>query len=449
MTRSLLWTVLLWLPGVAFAQDPPTGNQPAPDRTAQDALQSELAKIVAVASPVERRVAADALAKRSEWKLDQLRAAMRVFGTFRAETPGRSRVDIPLWTGKALEKTPLHLYVPKGYDPKKPAPLLVIGHWTGGTGDRASPGWIGFAEQTGALLLAPSEAGANGGWAFSIRERESALAAIRYMRLRFNVDESRIWCTGVSRGGHMAWDLALRYPDLFAAIAPMIGGPRIKRVQGQNNIRYVENLVDLPIRDLQGSKDDKYLVANLRLAFKRLKELKARDAKLIEFPKLGHAYDINAVDWVKFFGNARRNPRPERVLRMMATQRETRSFWIEVLEKDKSRVKVVPQIPASAAFNRMDDKGQREYVARAVERRTARLEAKILGKGKFMAKAKYVRKFRILLEPDMFDPKKRVLVRYKARDRRFKVTLSKQVLCREFADRFDRTFLPVAEVVVR
>jgi hypothetical protein len=447
MTRSLTLVVALGLPCLLAAQDPAARQPEDPNRAA--ALRAELGRVVAIVSPIERRTAADALAKRPEWTLSQLRAGMKSFGTFGAAAAGRSKVEVPLWIGTDSENTELHLYVPKNYDPKSPAPLLVIGHWTGGTGDRALPTWIGFAERVGAILLAPSEAGANGGWAFSIRERESALSAIRYVRRRFNVDENRIWSTGVSRGGHMVWDLALRYPDLFAAISPMIGGPRIKRVLGQNNIRYVENVVDLPIRDLQGSKDDQYLVANLRFAFERLKELGARDAKLIEFPSLGHSYEMSAVDWVKFFGESRRNPRPNRIVRMMATARETRAFWLEVLEKDKSRVRVVPQIAATAAFAKLDAKGQREYVARAIEKKTARLEVKITGKGEFFAKAKYVRKFRILLEPEMFDPKKRVLVRYNARNRRFKVTPSKKVLCRDFADRFDRTFLPVAEVIVR
>ena len=416
---------------------------------AQAEIEAELARLVAIVDPTKRDAAAIEFAKQTKHPLEDLRTAMLTFGVFAQVARGRSEVRVPLWTGKAEQQTELHIYVPKAYDPKKPSPLLLIGHWSGGNGKQALGTWIGLADRLGMLLLAPSETGANDGWGFTIRERESARSAVRYFRRHYNVDENRIYCTGVSRGGHMAWDLALRYPDQFAAIAPMIGGPRINLTRGQNNLRYIENVAHLPIRDLQGSKDDKYLVANLRFAFQRLEALEARDAKLIEFPQLGHSYDMNAVDWSEFFTASVREPIPDRVVRMMATKRETRAFWVHVAEKDRSRVKVVPRIPASRKVQAMDINEKREYVANAVERRTARLEVERLAKGRFLARAKLVRSFKILLDPSMFEPGKPVLVKYKARQRRMVVRTSKTVLCRDFADRFDRTFLPVAELTVR
>jgi predicted peptidase len=38
------------------------------------------------------------------------------------------------------------------------------------------------------------------------------------------VDRSRIYLTGLSMGGYGSWDLAVRHPDWFAAIAPICGG---------------------------------------------------------------------------------------------------------------------------------------------------------------------------------------------------------------------------------
>jgi predicted esterase len=408
-----------------------------------------LATIVDLPDPAARRLAADALARRPDVSLRQLQDAMVDFGVFGPEPEGPSSVFAHLWVGKATERTRLHLYVPKSYDARRPTPLLLIGHWTGGSGEQALPAWKNFAERTSTLLLAPTEAGPNGGWAFSVRERESTRSAVRYMRRRFNVDENRIYCTGVSRGGHLAWDLALRYPDLFAAIAPMIGGPRIKRVQGQNNLRYLENVVRLPIRDLQGAKDDPYLVANLRLAFKRLQELGATDAKLIEFPQLGHSYDMTAVDWVGFFKASMRDPVPKRVVRMTATRRESRAFWVDLVEPDPGKVRVVPQIPQTRRFHALDELGQREYVGRAIEKATARLEVEMLGPGDFVARSRYVKGFCLLLSDTMFAVGKRVKVKHNGRIRRLAVEPSKTVLCLEFVERFDRTFLPIAQVVVR
>jgi predicted peptidase len=41
---------------------------------------------------------------------------------------------------------------------------------------------------------------------------------------KYNVDRRRVYLTGLSLGGYGAWDLASRYPDYFAAVAPICGG---------------------------------------------------------------------------------------------------------------------------------------------------------------------------------------------------------------------------------
>src|SRR5690606_1851775 len=38
------------------------------------------------------------------------------------------------------------------------------------------------------------------------------------------VDSDRVYLTGLSMGGFGTWDLAVRHPDWFAAIAPICGG---------------------------------------------------------------------------------------------------------------------------------------------------------------------------------------------------------------------------------
>jgi len=47
-----------------------------------------------------------------------------------------------------------------------------------------------------------------------------------------------------SRGGHLTWDVSLRRPDRFAAIAPFIGCPRFNLVRGQNNMRFLRKIED-------------------------------------------------------------------------------------------------------------------------------------------------------------------------------------------------------------
>jgi len=346
------------------------------------------------------------------------------------------------------EETEVTTYVPTSLDSSRSAPVLMAFHGTGGRGGDMEPMWRATAEALGMIVVAPSEAGKNEGYAFSERERESVLEALRWVKRGFDVDENRIFATGISRGGHLAWDLALRHPDLFAAIAPMIGGPRFQLDHGQNNLRFLENVVSLPIRDLQGAKDDPGLVANLRLAFERLGKLKAPEAKLLEFPDLGHEFDFGAVDWAAFFGSARRNPVPERVVRVAATTDESRAFWVEItrLQKDVS-VDVVPKVVAST-WNGLNEDGKRKFLEEEVERRTARLEVRETGVGRFTAVGDKVAAFRLLLTASMFDPSKPVQVLFGNKLVEKKATPDARVLLEDFVERFDRTFLPVAAVDV-
>ena len=73
-------------------------------------------------------------------------------------------------------------------------------------------------------------------------------------------------------------------------------------------MRYLENVVPVSIRDLQGEGDDARMLFNLRLAFDRLKQLRAGDAKFITFPGMAHSFDLSAVDWEEFYGSAVRQP---------------------------------------------------------------------------------------------------------------------------------------------
>jgi predicted peptidase len=51
------------------------------------------------------------------------------------------------------------------------------------------------------LVLAPTEFGSNPGYGFTARERAAHLAALRWARRTFNVDENAIFVGGWSRGG--------------------------------------------------------------------------------------------------------------------------------------------------------------------------------------------------------------------------------------------------------
>src|SRR4030095_4480732 len=220
------------------------------------------------------------------------------------------------------------------------------------------------------------------------------MSALGWARRKSNVDERRIFAAGISRGGHLVWDLALRYRDRFAAIAPMIGGPRLVIGAGQNNLRFLHNILDLPIRDLQGAKDDPRLVADVRYAFTRLKSLGAKDAQLAEFPELGHWFEFDAVNWRELLERAARDPIPKRVVRACTRLEEARAWWVEVLAVARNvSDEFTPQI-TQVQWNALGDDGKRRWMNEEAERRTARLDVTMDKPGRFVAKGTGVTSFR-------------------------------------------------------
>jgi dienelactone hydrolase len=422
-------------------------SRAAQDKPATDPA-SELERIVDLPTPRARKQAAATLAQRIS-RIDDWLAAARAFGHFEPLTPGVSTQHASLVVGAKNEDTELALFVPEHYDPAHAAPLLLAFHGTGGSGGDMLPMWRDVANELGMLVLAPTEAGPNDGYHFSERERSAALAALRWVRRHANVDENRIFATGISRGGHLTWDLALRFPDLFAAIAPMIGSPRISLQHGENNQRYMENVARLPIRDLQGAKDSPGLVFSVKLAFERLTKVGASDAQLVLHPDLGHDFDFKAVDWKALFGAAHRSANPERVVRAAAREDEGRAFWIDVEDYAPSIAEnFTPQI-TDLKWDTLSNDDKLRYLETQAEQRTARLEVQRASPGRFTAKSDGVKRFRVLLTSDDFDPAADTQLAWNGAKVTKRLRANPTTLLEEFAERFDRTYLPVAELDVR
>ena len=53
---------------------------------------------------------------------------------------------------------------------------------------------------------------------------ESIVEFIEQLKKEFNVDEDKVYLTGLSMGGYGTWFTSMARPDLFAAIAPVCGG---------------------------------------------------------------------------------------------------------------------------------------------------------------------------------------------------------------------------------
>lgn len=124
-----------------------------------------------------------------------------------------------------------------------------------------------------------------------------AMAALEKVRAEHAaaVDPDRVYLTGLSMGGFGAWELAMRHPDWFAAVAPICGGGDEARA---------DRLKGLPVWAFHGQDDtvvwperSERLVAAINRA--------GGLAKLSLLPGVGHnswspAYDpmSGLLDWM-------------------------------------------------------------------------------------------------------------------------------------------------------
>jgi predicted peptidase len=67
-----------------------------------------------------------------------------------------------------------------------------------------------------------------------------------YIIENYSVDTSRVYLTGLSMGGYGTWATAIKYPDIYAAIAPICGG---------GDPTKAESLKDIPIWVFHGDAD--------------------------------------------------------------------------------------------------------------------------------------------------------------------------------------------------
>jgi polyhydroxybutyrate depolymerase len=121
------------------------------------------------------------------------------------------------------------LYVPSTLRPGQPTPLVVFLH--GGFGDGAQAektyGWDAAADANGFVVLYPDGVSKawNGGSCCGIPQRQGIDDVafiedlVRHVETVLPVDPARVFATGISNGGIMAYRLACE-TTLFAAIGP-------------------------------------------------------------------------------------------------------------------------------------------------------------------------------------------------------------------------------------
>jgi predicted peptidase len=166
-------------------------------------------------------------------------------------SPGE-QVEMSFTTTDSAE-VPYLIYLPKGYqaDGDKKFGLMLFLH---GRGESNGPlslvakwGPPKFAARGDALpWIVVSPQCPKTDWWSSEKQQSRLTELLDDVIKKHNVDEARVFLTGLSMGGYGRWTMAANHPERFAAVAPVCGGGDPARA---------ESLKDVPIWAFHGDAD--------------------------------------------------------------------------------------------------------------------------------------------------------------------------------------------------
>ena len=119
---------------------------------------------------------------------------------------------------RVLVDETMHVRLPRGYDPRTPAGLLI---WSSPSPRGSIPRVFGTALDELNLVCIGSD---NTGNDRDVPDKfQMVFDAVATARQRFHIDDRRIYITGMSGGGKVASILAMCFPDVFAGAIPIVG----------------------------------------------------------------------------------------------------------------------------------------------------------------------------------------------------------------------------------
>ncbi len=176
------------------------------------------------------------------------------------------------------------LYLPPDYDSQDEWPLILFLH---GRGERGSdleavaqeglPKRIAAGDQFPFIVVAP-QCPITSYWT---EEVEALNALLDSVIAQHKVDSTRVYLTGLSMGGRGTWHLATRYPERFAAIAPICGG-------GGNIWMAHERLASMPTWIFHGDADPVVPVIESQRMAEWQQEAGNTNVRLTIYPGVDH-----------------------------------------------------------------------------------------------------------------------------------------------------------------
>ncbi len=182
-----------------------------------------------------------------------------------------------------VENLKYYLYFPPGYEEEtsKKFPLLLFLHGGGDSGDSIArvkssgpPKLIADGKDFPFLILAPQNPHKKEWW-----NTKAVVQLLDTIVANNNVDTKRIYLTGLSRGGGAAWQLAVQYPEKFAAMAVVCGMTPVPYAA------WIDK--KMPIWVFHGEEDKSIPFSESVQMVERLREM-GYDVKFTRYKGVGH-----------------------------------------------------------------------------------------------------------------------------------------------------------------
>jgi predicted peptidase len=145
-----------------------------------------------------------------------------------------------------------NLYLPDDYatETDKTFPLLMFLHGSGEAGDdfdkvniHGPPMEVEKKHRKFPFILVSPQFAEGNGW-----DSGRLATFLNAMEATYRVDKTREYVTGLSVGGDESYELAVKYPDRFAAVAPICGGY-------SSSVETISALSKTPLYVVHGDRD--------------------------------------------------------------------------------------------------------------------------------------------------------------------------------------------------
>ena len=313
------------------------------------------------------------------------------------------RIELPSRTGSvALDNV---VEIPANYDPTRAWPLRVslhggVGRQPPGGGDPPARPLNNRIASEGEIVLHPR------GWFDSAwwtpNQLENLTTLIDRVKRDYNVDESRVYVTGISDGGTGVYYLAMRYATPWAACIPLNGHPSViaNPDTGADGQLYAGNLVNCPLRIVNGGRDPLYPAASVAPIIEMFKRTGAT-LQFQVYPDAGHDvswWSQERARFEAFLASHHRIAHPEKISwETERTDRYNRFRWLVIDRLGKRG--------SDVALDDVNTFSPTPIVERALferEKPSGRVDAVRRG-NTFDVRTRGVQAFTLLISPDVIE----------------------------------------------